>query len=229
LFCFSSTLNAQSKDNDNTRFVFETADKEFKEFKKHSRDVIEKESVEFKKHERIVEEKDKAEFQKFVFEKPEPKTIKDYTKIRSEKVKKNLVSQPKDTASKDSIANSVFDNFRVPVRENINESYLLYAGWKTDPNTYTFRCKNKKRVRLTFWYTDLSAKEDMEGSEFINVTPTIDECNESDRMYEHEAPAAPQIIRTKVKIEKVEEPKEENVKKKKPKKKKYRAWEGLKK
>ena len=74
---------------------------------------------------------------------------------------------------------SVFNDFRVPVRENINESDLLYNGWKTDPGRYTFRCKDKKRVRLTLWYLNKGTKETL-NSEFINVTEEQDKCLKTD-------------------------------------------------
>lgn len=207
----------------------ENTEKESVEFLKHTVEPIEKQNIEFKKHLHVTEEKEKTEFQKFVYEKPAPKVLKDFPKLKSEKIDKQIISNPNNLAANDSINNSVFDNFKIPVRENINESFLLFDGWKTDPNTYTFRCKNEKRVRLTFWYSKLSANEEMEGSEFINVTNTIDDCSESDRMYEHQAPASPQIIRKKVKIEETEKPKDEKVKTKEPKKKKFNAWKGLKK
>lgn len=77
---------------------------------------------------------------------------------------------------------SVFNDFRVPVRENINESDLLYDGWKTDAGRYTFRCKDGKRVRLTLWYLDKGTKETI-NSEFINVTEEIDKCQRNDPEY----------------------------------------------
>jgi hypothetical protein len=74
---------------------------------------------------------------------------------------------------------SIFNDFRIPVRENINTSDLRYNGWVTDPGMYTFRCRDGKRVRLTFWYLDRGAKEVLD-SEFINITPAIDECQKED-------------------------------------------------
>ncbi|MGY5354250.1 hypothetical protein [Wenyingzhuangia sp. IMCC45467] len=77
---------------------------------------------------------------------------------------------------------SIFNDFRIPVRENINTSDLRYNGWVTDQGMYTFRCRNGKRIRLTFWYLDRGAKEVLD-SEFINITPAIDKCQKGDIEY----------------------------------------------
>lgn len=81
------------------------------------------------------------------------------------------------------IANqSVFMDFRIPVRENISESDLRYDGWKTDVDMYTFRCRDGERIRLTLWYLtkgDYRTK----GSEFINITSAIDKCSKDDLEY----------------------------------------------
>lgn len=77
---------------------------------------------------------------------------------------------------------SIFNDFRIPIRENINTSDLKYDGWVTDPGMYTFRCRNGKRIRLTFWYLDKGPKEVLD-SEFINVTPTLDKCQKEDVEY----------------------------------------------
>ena len=77
---------------------------------------------------------------------------------------------------------SIFNDFRIPVRENINTSDLRYNGWVTDPGMYTFRCRKGKRIRLTFWYLDRGPKEVLD-SEFINITPAIDECQKDDIEY----------------------------------------------
>ncbi|NIJ45095.1 hypothetical protein FHR24_001534 [Wenyingzhuangia heitensis] len=91
---------------------------------------------------------------------------------------KNETSVTKEV-SEDNERYSVFNDFRVPVRENINESDLLYDGWKTDPGRYAFRCKDGKRVRLTLWYLNKGTKETM-NSEFINVTEELDKCLKND-------------------------------------------------
>ena len=77
---------------------------------------------------------------------------------------------------------SIFNDFRIPVRENINTSDLRYNGWVTDQGMYTFRCRKGKRIRLTFWYLDRGPKEVLD-SEFINITPAIDECQKGDIEY----------------------------------------------
>lgn len=77
---------------------------------------------------------------------------------------------------------SIFNDFRIPIRENINTSDLRYNGWVTDPGMYTFRCRKGKRIRLTFWYLDKGPKEVLD-SEFINITPAIDKCQKGDIEY----------------------------------------------
>lgn len=77
---------------------------------------------------------------------------------------------------------SIFNDFRIPTRENINTSDLKYDGWVSDPGMYTFRCKEGKRVRLTFWYLDKGPKEVLD-SEFINVTTAIGKCQKKDIEY----------------------------------------------
>ncbi|ANW95615.1 hypothetical protein AXE80_04685 [Wenyingzhuangia fucanilytica] len=81
---------------------------------------------------------------------------------------------------------SIFNDFRIPVRENINTSDLRYNGWVTDQGMYTFRCRNGKRIRLTFWYLDRGAKEVLD-SEFINITPAIDKCQKDDIEYKKQS------------------------------------------
>lgn len=101
-------------------------------------------------------------------EEEEKKTIKELPK-------KNVIPQETEVYS-------IFNDFRIPVKENINASDLRYDGWVTKPGMYTFRCKDGKRVRLTFWYLD---KGDIKviDSEFINVTPAIDKCQKGDIEY----------------------------------------------
>lgn len=106
---------------------------------------------------------------------------------------------------------SVFTDFRIPVREEINESDLRYEGWETEEGRYTFRCKDEKRVRLTFW----SLKRDdgkFEGSEFINITEAIDsECTEKDMIYN--GPATQKVVTRKVKLKKAKKSKKTTPKK----------------
>ncbi|MGY6647279.1 hypothetical protein [Wenyingzhuangia sp. IMCC45574] len=78
---------------------------------------------------------------------------------------------------------SLFTDFRIPMRENINESDLKYNGWRTDPGSYTFRCRNKKRIRLTLWHLEGGPNKEAIGSEFVNITPAIGKCNKKDLKY----------------------------------------------
>ncbi|MDB4297314.1 hypothetical protein N9901_01020 [Flavobacteriaceae bacterium] len=77
---------------------------------------------------------------------------------------------------------SVFKDFRIPVRDNVNQTDLLNAGWQTEPNHYTFRCRDKKRIRLTYW-TLASGTEEVKGSDFVNITSTEDDCLKTDLFY----------------------------------------------
>lgn len=81
---------------------------------------------------------------------------------------------------------SVFNDFRIPTRENINASDLRYNGWVTDQGMYTFRCRNGERIRLTLWYLDRGKKEVLD-SEFINITPAIDDCQRDDIEYKKQS------------------------------------------
>lgn len=77
---------------------------------------------------------------------------------------------------------SVFNDFRIPTRENINTSDLRYHGWVTDQGMYTFRCRKGKRIRLTLWYLDKGPEKFLD-SEFINITEAIDDCQKDDIEY----------------------------------------------
>lgn len=77
---------------------------------------------------------------------------------------------------------SLFTDFRIAMRENINESDLRYYGWKTDPGMYAFRCRDRKRIRMTLWYRD-DAPDNEVGSTFVNITPDIDKCHKNDLKY----------------------------------------------
>jgi len=206
----------------------DTINKTLAEFQRFEHVEPEKINTEFKKIEHTLEEKELAEFKKTITKPTLLKRKLEFSKIEGKKVDKKLVKNL-NNVKVDSSFYSVFTDFRIPVRANINESYLMFAGWQTDSNAYTYRCKNKKRVRLTFWYSKLSGSPEVKGSEFINVTNTTDKCLEYDLIYEHKAPVSFDVIRKKVKIEKPIEPKEEKIKKSKPKKQTFKAWQGLKK
>ncbi|MDO6738293.1 hypothetical protein [Wenyingzhuangia sp. 2_MG-2023] len=77
---------------------------------------------------------------------------------------------------------SIFTDFRIPIRENVVESDLRYDGWKTDPEMYAFRCRDKKRIRLTLWYFNKGDNR-TKGSEFVNITPAVGKCQKEDLQY----------------------------------------------
>lgn len=160
------------------------------------------------------------------------RTYKKIEKVKPKKFKPNAVEVKID---KDFY--SVFTDFRIPVREEVNESDLLDEGWITEEARYAFRCKKEERVRLTFWTLKKEGNK-YDGSEFINVTHESDFCNENDIAYSHKAPK----LRAKKSYSKkgksnetnvVEEdtPKESIVTKfkKETKKKKKKKWKGVKK
>lgn len=121
------------------------------------------------------------------------KTAKRVRKIpKKKKYPKKKVRDTPYIIEEDPDFYSVFTDFRIPVRDSINESDLLYEGWTTDEARYAFRCRKKERVRLTFWQL-LKKDGKFEGSEFINVTPENEECLESDIAFAHKPPKAPKI------------------------------------
>ncbi|MGY5351330.1 hypothetical protein ACXGQW_01945 [Wenyingzhuangia sp. IMCC45533] len=171
------------------------------------------------------------------YEKPEQKSkmvkrLKPYKKKEKFKVKKLKPYSLETNVDKDFY--SVFTDFRIPVRENVNESDLLDEGWTTEEGRYAFRCKNEERVRLTFWALNVEDSP-YEGSEFINVTHESDTCDENDITYSHKAPkvTSKKFKSSTKKRTSTEEktPKEDIVTKfkKETKKKKKKAWEGVKK
>ncbi|WP_139062116.1 hypothetical protein [Ochrovirga pacifica] len=91
-------------------------------------------------------------------------------------------SQKTDDKDLEAIQKSIFTDFRIPIRENINESDLRQDGWKTDAGAYTFRCRDRKRIRMTLWYLDSGPKKVI-GSEFVNITAAIDKCQKGDLKY----------------------------------------------
>lgn len=132
---------------------------------------------------------------------------------------------------------SVFTDFRIPIRENINESDLRYENWRTDPALYTFRCKNEERVRLTYWTLGKN-HEKFPGSEFINVTADSEKCLESDIAFAHKIDkpktkprkkASPITTSDSEVTTEVQKEKKVTKFKKDLKKKKKKKWEGQKK
>lgn len=81
---------------------------------------------------------------------------------------------------------SPFDDFRIPIRKNISRSELLIRGWKTDSNMYKFRCFNKNRIRLTYWYLETKEGDLTNGSTFINITEEEEEekCRDTDEVHQ---------------------------------------------
>ncbi len=92
-----------------------------------------------------------------------------------------FLAQEKDF-SIDEEPKSLFTDFRITMRENINESDLRYNGWKTDAGMYTFRCRKRKRIRLTLWYLDKGPEKQI-GSTFVNITPAVGKCQKKDLKY----------------------------------------------
>lgn len=75
---------------------------------------------------------------------------------------------------------TLFDDFRFEIRENINQTELINDGWLKDPSLHVYRCRNKKRVRLTYWYKPNENKNDSIPHAFINVTEGFDKCLKTD-------------------------------------------------
>ncbi len=153
------------------------------------------------------------------------KRIKPYKKREKFKLKK-INPIPVDLGIDEDFY-TVFTDFRIPVREGINESDLIAEGWSTEQARYAFRCKDEKRVRLTFWsYRKEGSK--FKDSEFINVTEEADECHKNDLIYTHKAPKAKPRRALKEKSNTAKDSITTKFKKEK-KKKKFKAWEGVKK
>lgn len=158
------------------------------------------------------QEADSKEIEKI--EEEEAPKKKSYKKKLKKKVRKKIKKKKYKAKKKrstpykpvvDENFYSVFTDFRIPVRENINESDLRYEGWKTYSGTYAFRCKNEKRVRLTYWFLDKDGDKDNR-SEFINVTPHSFKCLEDDIKFKgSKPPRKKRKSRKKQKEEEVEE------------------------
>lgn len=94
----------------------------------------------------------------------------------------SLSVSAQEDLSDETTSESIFTDFRIPIRENVNESDLRYDGWKTDPAMYAYRCSDNKRIRMTLWYLT-EGDENTRGSEFVNITPAIGECQKDDLEY----------------------------------------------
>lgn len=94
----------------------------------------------------------------------------------------SLCVNAQNNESDETLKESIYTDFRIPVRENISESDLRYDGWKTDPAMYTFKCSDGKRIRLTLWYLT-EGDERTNGSELVNITAAIGKCQKEDLEY----------------------------------------------
>jgi|GEM_PF-3750405 len=152
------------------------------------------ETEEIKKTEETEKTKEPKKEKKKRKKKKKKKIVKRVRKIpKKKKYQKKKVRNTPYVIEEDPDFYSVFTDFRIPVRDDINESDLLYEGWVTEEARYAFRCRKKKRVRLTFW--QLVEKDGkLEGSEFINVTPENEKCLKSDIEFAHKPPKAEKVV-----------------------------------
>ena len=121
------------------------------------------------------------ELQEYYEKQSASKSLSDYTPeelaAMSEEEIAGLYAEEDDMAGE----YSIFDDFRIPKRNNISNTALIADGWETKPYNYAFRCRNKLRIRMTYWER---ASEDGEIiSDFINISPMPGKCRKEDKKY----------------------------------------------